>query len=362
MKFPRLWCEIKYICCMRGLLFWSLLLPVLLSTLFSLTLQAVYEHTDADKIKAGIVYQKGYEKRSEFTIDTDAIEADILGAQQAEEYLRNGTIDGYFYIGNECRLIVLDNGYEQMLLKSYLDEYIRLQKTDAALRSRYLYLGRSSVSTRIDEKNDIEIYSVVSHYDAILATACICAVFSGLLITADVRHPAQSAVALRYLTAPVRPFFPLVWHFLTAWILQSIFVTISYFYMLLFLRIPFQMKPGYVLLIHLTGVFVSMLFGVLAGLGSRLHLSAKLGLTTAVIIIFAYFSGLMDIHVRASVQENIPFLHYINPCTLLTDAYYAVYQWDAGSLVRSLLALLTIGLLCGLLIILHEGDSHNEAV
>lgn len=362
MKFPRLWCEVKYVCRMRGLLFWSLLLPVLLSTLFSLTLQAVYERTESDKIKAGIVYQKGYENRSDFSVGSDAVETDILGAQQAEEYLRNGTIDGYFIIGAECRLVVLNNGYEQMLLKSCLDEYVRLQKTDAALGSRYLYLGRSAVGTRIEEKNDAEIYSAVSHYDAILATACICAVFSGLLITADVRHPAQSAVALRYLTAPVRPFLPLVWHFLTAWVLQSLLVTVSYFYMLLLLGIPFQMKPGYVLLIHLTGVLVSMLFGVFAGLGSRLHLSAKLGLTTAVIIVFAYFSGMMDIHVRASVQENIPFLHYINPCTLLTDAYYAVYQWDAAALARSLLALLSIGLLCVLLIVLYEGESQYETV
>ncbi len=347
---------------MRGLLFWSLLLPILLSTLFSLTLQAVYERTQVDKIKAGIIYEKGYEKESNFAVDNDVAQTDILGAQQAEEYLRNGTIDGYFFIGEECRLVVLNNGYEQMLLKSYLDEYVRLEKTDAALRSRYLYLGRSAVGTRMEEKNDAEIYSAVSHYDVILATACICAVFSGLLIVTDVRHPAQSAVALRYLTAPVRPFHSLMRHFLAAWLLQAVFVTVSYFYMQLILRIPFHMKLGYVLLIHLTGVLVSMLFGIFAGLGSRLPLSAKLGLTAAVIIVFAYFSGLMDIHVRTSVQENIPFLHFINPCTLLTDAYYAVCQWDSPALMKSLLALLSIGLLCVLLIILYEGENEYEAV
>lgn len=362
MKFPGLWFEMKYVCRMRGLLFWSLLLPILLSTLFSVTLQTVYERTEADKIKAGIVYEKGYESESDLVVDRDVVQTDILGAQQAEEYLRNGTIDGYFVIGEECRLVVLNNGHEQMLLKSYLDESVRLQKTDAALGSRYLYLGRSAAGTRMEEKNDAEIDSVVSHYDVILATACICAVFSGLLIVTDMRHPAQSAVALRYLTAPIRPVFTLIRHFLTAWLMQTLFVTVSYFYMQFILRIPFHMELPYVLLIHLTGVLVSMLFGVFAGLGSRLPLSAKLGLTAAVIIIFAYFSGLMDIHMRASVQENIPFLHFINPCTLLTDAYYAVCQWDSQAFVKSLLALLSIGLLCVLLIILYEGEDEYEAV
>ncbi|MFT3984047.1 MAG: ABC transporter permease [Lachnospiraceae bacterium] len=360
MKFRMLWYEIKYVCRMRGLLFWSLLLPVLLSTLFSLTLQAVYERPETDKIKAGIVYRKGYEVRSDFTADHAAVETDIMGAEQAEEYLRNGTIDGYFIIGEECRLVVLDNGYEQRLLKSCLDEYVRLQKADAALGSRYLYLGRSSSGTQIGEKNNAEIFSVVSHYDAILATACICAAFSGLLIVSDVCHPAQSAVALRYLTAPVHRFSPLIRHFLVAWPLQSLFVTAAYFYMQWILGIPFHMKLGYVLLIHLTGVLVGMLFGVFAGLVSRLPLSAKLGIAAAVIIVFAYFSGLMDIHVRASVQENIPFLHFINPCVLLTDAYYAVHQWDPAALFRSLSALLSIGLLCVLLMILYEGEREHE--
>ncbi|HOO27892.1 MAG TPA: hypothetical protein PLU43_05465, partial [Lachnospiraceae bacterium] len=139
-------------------------------------------------------------------------------------------------------------------------------------------------------------------------------------------------------------------------------VTVSYLYMLLILRIPFRMPFGYVLLIHAVGVFVSMLFGVFAGTGDRLHLSAKLGIITAMIIVGAYFSGLMDIHVRVSTQEQILFIRFINPCTLITDAYYALYQIDMQTLWKSLAALLTIGLLSVLLTILDAGEDRHETV
>lgn len=361
MKFPILWCELKYICQMKGLLFWSLLLPILLSTLFSLTLSEVYEEKEEEKIRVGVVFQKGYEDE-DYETDTALFSSSVLGEEQAEEYLKNGIIEGYAYIGDTCRLVVLDNGYVQMLMKSYLDDYIRLRDKDTMLVDKYQQLTKSAAQVRIEEKSGQEINSAVSHYDTILATACLCAVFSGLMIVFRVRHPEQAPAAIRYQIAPKRSFWIICRRFFLAWLLQIIFVTLSYFYMLFVLAIPFHMNIGYVLLIHIVGILVSMLFGVFIGLGDRLLLSAKLGITTAVIIVCAYFSGLMDIHVRASVQERLPFMHFINPCTLMTDAYYALYQWNPEAFVQSLAALLVIGLLSVLLIVLYTGEGRHEAV
>lgn len=361
MKFPILWCEFKYICQMKGLLFWSLLLPIFLSTLFSLTLSEVYGEKEEEKIRVGVVFQRGYEDQN-YETDKALFTSSVLGEEQAEEYLKNGIIEGYAYIGDVCRLVVLDNGYVQMLMKSYLDDYIRLRDEDKMLTDNYQMLTQSPARVAIEEKSGQGIDSAVSHYDTILATACLCAVFSGLMIVFNVRHPEAVPAAVRYQIAPKRSFWIICRRLFLAWMIQTVFVTISYLYMLFILAIPFHMNIGYVLLIHIVGILVSMLFGVFIGLGDRLLLSAKLGITTAVIVVCAYFSGLMDIHVRASVQERLPFMHFLNPCTLMTDAYYALYQWNSGAFIKSLAALLAIGLLSVLLIVLYTGEGRHEAV
>lgn len=361
MKFPILWCELKYICRMKGLLIWSLLLPILLSTLFSLTLSEVYGEREEERIRIGIVYQKGYEAQ-EYKVNASHFSSFVLGEEQAEEYLKNGIIEGYVYIGEECRLVVLDNGYVQMLMKNYLDDYVRQRAADSEIRDTYQKLQRVADGIQIEKRNEFEIDSAISHYDTILATACICAVFSGLLLVFRVRHPNQAPAAVRYWIAPLKSFRIVSRRFLLTWLLQTIFVTVSYLYMLLVLRIHFQMNLGFIVLIHAVGILVSMLFGAFIGLGDRLVLSAKLGITTAVIIICAYFAGLMDIHVRVSVQEKLPFIRFINPCTLITDAYYALYQWDLAMFIQSLAALLVVGLLSVLLIVIYIGEGRHETV
>ncbi len=362
MKSPVFWCEVKYIFHMRMLFVWSLLLPIVLATLFSLTLSDVYGSKKTDKIKVGIVFQSGYEEeQSHYSANDELFTTYILDEKLAEEYLKNGMIEGYAYIGDTCRLIVLDNGYEQMIIKNSLDEYMQMRAADESVRNNYIYLENSTAGMHI-EKRETQIYSAISHYDTILAMACICAVFAGILIVSSVRHPDYSAAALRFMTAPHRLFQVIVQRFLAAWILQTLLITISFLYMQFVLQIPFHMDLRFVILIQAIGILVSMMTGVMIGFGNRLRQQGKIGITSAVIIVCAYFSGLMDIHVRATIQEHFPFMRFINPCMLISDAYYALYQSDYLTVGQNMAAILAIGLFSILLIVLYTGEDRHAVI
>lgn len=348
--------KIKILFRMNGFLLYSIIVPLMIASLLSLLLTNVYKNKSEGKIVAGIVVQKKYEdEKSYFKSDKD-ISFLTLGQEQAENYLENGIIDGYFYIGDEQKLFVAKDDYKKLLMQEKLNEY----KHESDYRKR---MGKplEHIPIQIIQESDLSLNSEISHFGVAIAMACFCSAFSGLFLTSTVRYPTEKAAAYRYHVAPKRLSFEIIKWMMLALLIHTTLIFFYYAYMRLLLHIPFVMNPLLIIPVIAVGVCLGLSTGCLCGIRNRIAQSFKCILLSATLLVYSWCSGLFDIHIRAGVENRLPFMKYINPCTLLADVLYALYQNEYASYAKGMIALVTI---CGLivfLIVIHRGKE-DEAI
>ena len=348
--------KIKIILRMNGFLLYSIIIPLMVSSFLSLILTNVYKNNSDGKIVTGIVVQKKYEdEKSYFKSDKD-ISFLTLGQEQAENYLENGIIDGYFYIGDEQKLYVAKDDYKKLLMQEKLNEY----KHESDYKKR---MGKplEHIPIQIIQESDLSMNSEISHFGVAIAMACVCSAFSGLFLTSTVKYPKEKAAAYRYRVAPKHLSLEITKWMMLALSIHTVLILLYYVYMRLLLHIPFDMNPLLIIPVIAVGVCLGLSIGCLCGIRNRIAQSFKCILISATLLVYSWCSGLFDIHVRAGVENRFPFMKYINPCTLLADVLYALYQKEYASYAKGMIALVAM---CGLivfLIVIHGGEE-DEAV
>ena len=104
-------------------------------------------------------------------------------------------------------------------------------------------------------------------------------------------------------------------------------ITILVLYMKYLLKVEFGNHMVMVFLINGVGVFLGLSLGILVGAVSSSNENVKQWIVMGITMLGCYLAGMMDSSMKYKVQENAPFLGYINPSNLLTDAYYSLYYY-----------------------------------
>ena len=97
------------------------------------------------------------------------------------------------------------------------------------------------------------------------------------------------------------------------------------------------------------GTFISALF--------KLSEGVKTGIIFGFTMICSYLAGMMDISIKYFMQENYPFLDKINPASLITDSFYALYYYDGFERFWFnifILLMMSFALFCGTIIVLRR--------
>lgn len=342
----------------RTLVFWTLLFPLILGTLFYAAFGRLVNMGGAfSPIRTAVVDSPAY--RADAALqhvlgalsqpgDRQLLDLTVCDRERAEGMLRKGDIGGIIIAGSPPKLVVRESGLGQSVLRIILDEYIQTSATAARILQQNPQAG-AELSTVLQEHvgytteisfSDAPPNTLLIYFYALIAMTCLMGSYWGLKNTLHTQA-SFSGQALRRSVAPTHKLAMVATDAAAALVLAALEVLLLVAYLALVLRIGFGASVGYILLTCLLGSMAGVAWGTLLGTVFRLSEGTKVGILTGCNLFLSFLAGLMFVNVKDFVATRLPALSYINPAALITDALYSLYIFDNHNRY-----FLNMGLLC----------------
>ena len=128
--------RIKSLLRTKEMIFWTLAFPILLGLLFSLAFSNLSNSEKFEKVNIAVVDNTYYKKDTSFKSalagvsnvddkegENDLFKVTLTTKEECENLLLNNKIDGYILYEGEIKLIVNKSGFNQTIIKGFLDDY-----------------------------------------------------------------------------------------------------------------------------------------------------------------------------------------------------------------------------------------------
>ncbi len=352
----------------KELVFWTLLFSLLLATLFYFAFSGLTVERELFKpIAVAILDTREYRENTTFgqMLASLAEEGDgqmlilrLVESHDAEKLLDDGAITGIISAGRPMEpatLTVRQSGLQESILKAILDEYGQTEKlvadivknnpTNVArlindLQSRSSYIEEVSFSNAVPD-------TMLAYFYALIAMACMYSGFWGLKNSSDVQADLSPQGARRSV-APTHKLKVVTADALAALTISFGEVLVLVAYLVFVLKINFGHQIVHVLLTCLVGCVAGISLGNFFGTVLRASEGLKTGLFLGASMVMSFLAGLMFVNMKHIVRQKAPFLSYVNPAALISDAFYTLYVFDNNGrfYVNIGMLLLISGILC----------------
>ncbi|NLZ49131.1 MAG: ABC transporter permease [Clostridiales bacterium] len=343
-------------------MFWTLLFPLILATLFNMALSNISSAESFTEIKVAIVENKQYKDYLNFINDIEAVSEEketsngkslfkisYVSKEEGERLLADNKIEGYIYFDDEINLVVKESGINESIIKSFLDDFQQSRSTMVNI----INMKQGSVdnkliedlSTRQDYTKKFSLGKeepdvVVQFFYALIAMTCL---YGGLwgIKEVEVLQANQSPQGARLNITPTNKLKMFLASILAATTVQIIGLFLLLTYLNLVLKISFGNQFAYVLLTCMISIITGITYGTFIGALINKGVGLKIGIFIGATMIMSFMSGMMNFKVKYTIYNKMSILSYVNPANLITDSFYSLFYYDTYSKFY-----LNIGLLC----------------
>lgn len=345
----------------KDTIFWLLVFPIILATLFRFTLGNIGAAGNFQPIDVAVVIESDTSEAASLVSTIKELsegEDRLFNAQILDKYtalglLRNGDADGVILISHEKELIVSSSGIEQSIIKAFLDQYMQsLSAVERISISRPEAMGKV-----IEELSEYEGFTenapigranpdiALIYFYSLLAMSSFFGGFLGLY-EVNAIQANLSMQAVRVCVAPVHKLKLFVYNFAVACFVQFLILMTLLSYLVFVLSIEFGNRLPLIILT----IFISTLTGVSFGSFIASVIKASEGVKTGILIglsnIGSMLAGMMSAEIKYIVTSNVPILAFINPVNLVSDAFYSLYFFDTyDRFARNLAGLIVFALI-----------------
>ena len=335
--------NLKLIIREKEILFWNGIFTILLSTMFALAFSNILDYEKMEPVTMALVEEGDIKENSQILKEVlDTLEQEgyikvtkVTGEAEAQNLLDEKTVEAYMEYKDELKITVKESGYATTFLKSVFDNFVQKQATYEHMAEQLKrplteeeimrLMGTESYVTKM-ESNHAEPDMLLNYFFTVIAMGCLYGGLNGIRIVKNIQGN-QSGVAVRNSLSPMPKYKLFLPAFLANFIVQYGLITILVLYMKYLLKVEFGNHMAMVFLINGVGVFLGLSLGILVGAVSSSNENVKQWIVMGITMLGCYLAGMMDSSMKYKVQENAPFLGYINPSNLLTDAYYSLYYY-----------------------------------
>src|SRR6056297_2339911 len=331
----------------RETVFWSLVYSILMATIFYFAFGNMGGGSKFYTINLGVVESPLLMEGSQFhsvlssisDVDGKSSENDLFrvmtgNEEEAEEWLKNGRISGYLIYDDGIQLVVSWSGFNQTIIKTFLDEYkqtIEIVKEISKDNPTAMFKTITDVMNRRDFLIQKEVSPgggdfVATLFYALLAMSCLIASTASVFEITKLQANL-STLAARVNCSPVRKFKLFLYNISASLFFQIIVVLIVLAYVMLILGINFGERTGLIILTCVMGTITGVFFGTTTGVLGKSE-GMKMAITIGGTLFSSFLAGLMANQMKYFVQENMPIVRYLSPANLITDAFYSLYYYD----------------------------------
>ena len=312
-------------------MFWTLLFPILLATLFNMAFSNLSSAENFSKIKFAIVKNDEYEKNTDFINvinKVDLFNIKYTSKEEANKLLDNSKIEGYIYFDNEIKLTFKESGINQTIIKSFLDDFKQTYST----MGRIVGKNPAAVLNRIDYIKEVSVgkaspNTVVNYFYTLIAMTCLYGSFLGLKeVTA--LQANLSYQGARVNVAPTHKLKIFSASMAAAVTVQLLELTILIGYLNFMLKVSFGNQLGFIALTCVVGTVTGVSFGTCVASVVKKGEGIKIGILIGLSMLMSFLSGMMYDKMKYIINTNVPILGYLNPANLITDCFYSLYYYN----------------------------------
>jgi len=332
----------------RVTLFWTMIFPILLSTLFLMAFSNFSKATGFTGINVAVVDNNAFRENKPFQDalasvaekrgdEEPLLSVRLVSREEAEKLLGDGEVHGIILLDPDIKLVVNQRGFNQSIIKSFLDQYQQIRASYSSLFQMIpeLLASRDALEDfpvdydflveKVPGKNETDI--TVTYFYALLAMTTLYGSFWGIRVVHETQAD-QSMEGARVNVAPVHKIKMLLAGMLAAWIIQFAELAILVLYMSTVLKVSFGDQAGCILITCLVGSLTGITFGTMVGGLIKRRYGLKIGVMLGITMTMSGFAGLYFASFKYKVIKAVPIMAYINPANLITDALYALYYFD----------------------------------
>jgi ABC-2 type transport system permease protein len=337
--------RIKCIIRDKQLVFWTLLFPIVLATLFKIAFSNLESNEMFKPIDIAVVNNQAYESDHGFKGAMDQVSKEgtdrlfnvtFTDDKNAEELLKNSKISAYIFLNPEVNLVVKSSGLNQTVIKSFLDNYkesanavaLIAEKNPKALNSGLI----KDATTFKEYTKEISPSrggpnTTLNYFYTLIAMACLYGGFSGLKEITDIQGDLSKRAA-RINMAPVHKMKMFIYSLTAAFLIQYTEILILLLYLHFGLKVDFGNQLPYIVLLCFVGNATGISFGAMVGALVKKKEGLKIAILIAVTNVGSFLAGMMYVNMKYIVEKNIPILSYVNPAALITDGFYTLYYYN----------------------------------
>lgn len=333
----------------RQMMFWTLLFPILLATLFNLAFSNISSAENFSKINIAIVNNDEYYKDANFIKAINSVSQSGKSAdksnlfsvkyttkEEAGRLLKDNKIDGYIFFDNGMKLFVKESGLNQTIIKSFLDDFKETSSTMSTIISKNPASAQNgllqSISNREDYLKEVAASksvpdNIVTYFYALIAMTCLYGSFWGLkeVVAIQANQSPQGARVNMAPTHKLKLFMASIFAAATIQLLE-VFTLIGY--LAIILKVSFGSNVNYIVLTCVVSTITGVTFGTFMASIIKKGEGIKAGILISSNMTMCFLAGLMYDKMKYIISANVPLLGYINPANLISDSFYSLYYYS----------------------------------
>ncbi len=353
-------------------MFWILLFPIALGTLFYIAFSNLGQSESMHAIPVAVVADDDdYGNMLEETINSmkksnpDFLKATFCGSKKARKLLENGNVYGIIESGQNIKLSISANMPSETLNQSILQSFVEEYNLRSALLMDIMTNQPQKMPDVVKEFNSSITYNkeislqknpnidtYTQYYYNQLAMACLYAAMAGVLVAVN-NQSNLSALAARKAVSSTKKYHFIIGELFAATIFEFIMNLFGFLYLAYVLKVGVDAQLPFAILALFVGVMTGVSIGFFFGTIGKKGKEEKDGLIFAVIMPMCFLSGLMIGNMRILVDDFAPIINKINPAALITDSLYCLsifegharYFQNLTTLFVFSIILITLGIL-----------------
>jgi len=321
----------------KMMLFWTLLFPLILATLFNLAFSHLLDEEQFINAKVAVVE---INENRDFNNVLDELSKDsqnqLLDIQyttldKAKELLNNDSIDGYLVIDKDIELTINKNGIAQTIIETVVDHYYSTLNT---YHNIYELNPQSIVNDIFKDANrDYFKEENVNHSDltvvyfyTLIGMNCLFGGFSSITLSTKMEGNL-SRQGTRIAISPLPKYKIFLSTSLAIFVVHYAKMLVLLAYLIFGLNVSFGHQLSYIMLLMAIGSIVGISLGNCICCLLKTSEDTKVSVGSFISILCSFFAGMMIIDMKYLVLEYFPLAAYINPVSLITDALYSLYYY-----------------------------------
>lgn len=334
----------------RQMLFWTFLFPLILATFFGMAFANLTENEIFRTFPIGVVDNEAYRQdkslqaalnsASDSSAQHQALFTyNLFTEQDAQKALVDKKIIGYLIPktmqDETISIVVNDSGIRQTILKIFIDEYLQLSSAVDNIVSQNPQIW-PQLAERIEQRigfiedrpvSEASPETTIVYFYALIAMACLYGGSWGLKEVIAIQANL-SAHAARINLVPVNKMKVFFASILAALTVQYATMLLLIAYLRFVIGISFGNQTGLLLLASLSGSLFGITIGCLAGAASKASENLKEPLLIGFSLFSAFLAGLMIMDIKPMIMRAFPPVSFINPASIISDTFYALYFYD----------------------------------